>query len=570
MRTNFRTRIRIVSLAIVVFALVLVLRLYFIQVIHGEGFAIEADRQYQNPGAQIFDRGTIFFETKDAKKVSAATLKTGFILAIDPSSIKDIETTYNAINEIYPLDRASFFFKAGKVDDPYEEVGKRLDEEIAKEIESLGMPGVKIFKERWRFYPGGELSAHTVGFIGWNDNNKISGLYGIERYYDNVLVRNDGNIYVNFFAEIFLNVKQAISKSKIEKEGDILLSVEPTVQMLLEDKIEETAEKWGAKEVAGIIMDPTNGEINAMAVYPSYDLNNFKEVENSDIFGNPLVEDVYEMGSIIKPLTMAAGIDAGAVSAKTTYNDKGYLLIDGARISNFDKKGRGVVSMQEVLNQSLNTGVAFVMRQMGKERFADYMLAYGLGEETGIDLPNETRGLVENLESPREVEYATASFGQGIALTPISTIRALASLGNGGQLVTPHLVKKINYKTGFSSSLYKNENKQILKKETAEEITRMLVNVVDTALLSGQYKMDRYSIAAKTGTAEIADTENGGYYEDRFLHSFFGYFPAYNPRFIIFIYALEPHARYASETLTPPFMDMTKFLINYYGLTPDR
>lgn len=570
MRTNFRTRARIISGLIILFSLILVSKLYLVQIVHGDAFAEEADRQYQNPGAKIFDRGSIFFETMDEKKVSAATLKTGYILAIDPEEIKDIDYTYNAINKIYPLDKGDFFFRAGKVNDPYEEVGKHLDEAVAKEVDALKLPGVKIYKERWRFYPGGKLSAHSVGFIGWNDNNKISGLYGLERYYDNVLVRNDGNIYVNFFAEIFSNVKQAMSKNKSEREGDIVVTIEPTVEMFFEKKLAETYEKWGAKEVAGIIMDPTNGEIKAMAVYPTYDLNNFKEVESAQSFRNPLVEDVYEMGSIIKPLTMAAGIDSGAVTPETTYNDQGYLIIDGARISNFDKKGRGVVPMQEVLSQSLNTGVTFVMRKMGKEKFADYMLNYGLGEETGIDLPNETRGLVSNLQSPREVEYATASFGQGIALTPISTIRALASLSNGGQLVTPHLVKKINYKSGFTSSLYKNENKQILKKETSEEITRMLVTVVDKALLGGKYKMERYSIAAKTGTAEIANKNGGGYYDDRYLHSFFGYFPAYNPKFIIFMYALEPKAKYASETLTEPFMETTKFIINYYGLPPDR
>jgi len=208
---------------------------------------------------------------------------------------------------------------------------------------------------------------------------------------------------------------------------------------------------------------------------------------------------------------------------------------------------------------------------MGKGKFADYMRNFGIGSETGIDLPNETHGLTDNLNSPRDIEYATASFGQGIAMTPIETVRALAVLGNGGKLVNPHLGKEIQFKIGGSKKISYGIEKQVIKKETSEEISRMLVHVVDNALLNGKVKMDRYSIAAKTGTAQISMENGRGYYEDRYLHSFFGYLPAYNPRFIVFLYTVYPKGvKYASETLTVPFMDITKYLINYYQIPPDR
>jgi len=171
------------------------------------------------------------------------------------------------------------------------------------------------------------------------------------------------------------------------------------------------------------------------------------------------------MGSIVKTLTMAAGLDSGTVTANSTYYDAGYLTLNKSTIRNFDLKARGTVNMQEVLNQSLNTGAAHVALKMGKENFAKYMLAYGIGEETGIDLPNEVHGQVSNLKSPRELEYATASFGQGIALTPIGTIRALATLGNGGKLVTPHIATRINYRIGGFKTVSFGPDKQILKKE---------------------------------------------------------------------------------------------------------
>jgi cell division protein FtsI/penicillin-binding protein 2 len=208
---------------------------------------------------------------------------------------------------------------------------------------------------------------------------------------------------------------------------------------------------------------------------------------------------------------------------------------------------------------------------MGKERFRDYFTAFALGSETGIDLPNETYGLVDNLNSPRDIEYATASFGQGIALTPIAAVRALAALGNGGYLVTPHVAEKIIYEDGTEKPIRYPEGEQVISAQTSEEISRMLTTVVDEALRGGTVKLDRYSVAAKTGTAQIARATGGGYYDDRYLHSFFGYFPAYEPEFLIFLYTVEPKGvQYASETLTGTFMDLTNFLINYYAVPPDR
>jgi stage V sporulation protein D (sporulation-specific penicillin-binding protein) len=555
---------------IFLFAAVLIGRLYFVQIVHGDAFSSDANRQYIKPAAYLYDRGTIFFEDKDGHPHDGATIKSGFTVVMNPSVIEDAEQAYEKLSPLFDIDKDMFFLRAGKKNDPYEEIDKKKDKNIAKQIEDLAITGIGVEKSQWRYYPGDSLGAQTLGFVGYS-GDELAGRYGLERYYNDVLERNPEGHYVNFFADIFANVNSSFFDKSSESEGDIVTSIEPSVQLFLEDILDGLNKRWNSKLSAGVIINPKNGEIYALGVNPTFNLNSFQEEESSAIFSNPVVENVYEMGSIIKPLTMAAGLDSGAVTSATTYYDAGTIELDTEVISNFDKKGRGRVSMQEVLNQSLNTGAAHAVSLMGNDTFRKYMHAFGIGEETGIDLPNESAGLVENLESPRDIEYATASFGQGIAMTPIATVRALSTLANGGVLITPHVAKKIKYKTGLSKNISYADGKHVLKPESAEEITRMLVNVVDNALLDGAVKIPNYSIAAKTGTAQIAKVDGRGYYDDRFLHSFFGYFPAYDAKFLIFLYTVEPkEVRYASQTLTGSFMDTVKFLTNYYEIPPDR
>ena len=570
MRAPMVFRIRIIFAFLFLFAAVLVGRLYMVQIIYGDSLSEQADRQYVRTGSALYDRGSIFFEDKDGRLVSAATLATGYTVALNPRLLENPLKTYEALAPLIDLDTETFFIRAGKKDDPYEEIARRIPEDQAREIEALGLSGVNIYKERWRLYPGKTTAAQTIGFVGYQ-GDELAGRYGLERYYEDILTRNASGVYVNFFAEIFANIGSAIFTGEGSSPGDIETTLEPSVELFLEQTLAEVAARWNARETGGIIIDPRSGAIYALGVHPAFDPNRLGEVESPDVFGNPLVESVFEMGSIIKPLTVAAGLDAGVITAKTTYLDEGHIALNGAIISNFDGKGRGRVSMQEVLNQSLNTGVSFVAQKLGKEKMREYFTAFGLGEETGIDLPNEARGLIQNLESPRDLEYATASFGQGIAMTPIATVRALTALANRGVLATPHIAQRIRYESGLSKTISFPDGPRVLAPESAEEITRMLVEVVDTALLDGTAKNPHYSIAAKTGTAQIAKENGRGYYEDRYLHSFFGYFPAYEPRFLVFLYVREPkEVRYASQTLTRPFLDIAQFLINYYEIPPDR
>lgn len=569
MNSSSILRIRIVLALFFIVALIITTKLYWVQVIKGGLYSQKANEQYERPIASDFDRGSIFFELKDGTKIGAATIKNGYTLAISPKIIKDPENVYDTLSTYLKIDKDVFMEKVSKSNDPYEEIQKRVEKNIGDSIDSLKINGVILSKDSWRVYPGDSLAAHAIGLIGFNNENKLAGRYGLERYYEEILSRSAPNSRTNIFAEVFSTITNSVFVSE-NNEGDIVSSIEPTVENYLEKILSTTQNKWRSDSIGGIIMDPSTGKIYAMASLPNFNPNNLKDIKDPKVFSNPIVEDVYEMGSIIKPLTMAVGIDSEAITEKTTYDDKGFLELNSKKISNYDGRARGVIPMQEILSQSLNVGAATIALKTGHENFSKYFKSFGLGELSGIDQPNEQKGIIKNLDSNRDIEIATASYGQGIAMSPIETIRALSVLANGGRLITPHLVTRFEYTDGTLEVLDPPEN-QVLKKETTDEVTRMLVKVVDTALKKGTLKMEHYSIAAKTGTAQIADRINGGYYSDRYLHSFFGYFPAYNPRFIVFLYHVYPkNVEYASETLTDPFIQLTKFLINYYELPPDR
>ena len=563
-------RIRLISILILVIAVLFIGRLYFLQVVDNQIYLDKGNRQYSQSAGGIFDRGTIYFTDKKGNQVAAATLQSGFTVAVNPEILKNPESVYTQINTVItahnstPLDHDTFITKATKKNDPYEEIATHVDQDTGKALAALHITGLSVYQERWRFYPAGDVAANTVGFMAYQGNT-YAGRYGLESQYDTTLARDD-NAYVNFFAQIFSNMKQTQAGLA---EGDIVTSIEPTVQSMLQTELEKVQTEYHSQATGGIIVNPKTGAIYAMGIVPSFDLNNTKNVTDVSLFENPLVENVYEMGSIIKPLTVSAGIDLGMITASSTYNDTGCITVNGKSLCNFDRLARGTTSIQTALGQSLNVGMAHIVAVIGDDNFDKYFYGFGIGQKTNIDLPNEAQDIVTNLQAPRQLEHMDAAFGQGIALTPVATVRALSAVANGGVLITPHVVTAIDYTDGLSKTLSYPAQGRAIQQSTSQEVTRMMVYDVDNILSQGKDKMPGYSIAAKTGTAQIAGP--GGYSATDFLHSFVGYFPAYDPQFLIFLYTVKPQGvQYSSESLTNPFFDVVHFLINYYEIPPDR
>ncbi|CAN5730086.1 stage V sporulation protein D [soil metagenome] len=571
MRRAFRFRLRVLAGGIALAALLLVVRLYFVQIVNGQEFALRAERQYVSSSQELFNRGSIFFTLKDGSPISAATLATGFLIAINPEILKDPAGTYAAIAAKVPtLDHDGFMASAAKTNDPYEVVAHHVSDDAGRAVDALDIHGVQVERERWRDYPAGVGAAQSVGIIAFDNDNLLAGRLGLERYYEDILAHGGEGVFGNFFAELFANLDNVVLDARSAREGDIVTSIEPVVQKKLDQTLAAVQAKYGSQSTGGIIMNPRTGEIYALDSYPTFDPNNFKSAD-ANYFNNPLVESRYEFGSIFKMLTMTAGLDAGVITPDTTYNDTGCIMVNNKRICNYDLRARGVIPMQEILSQSLNVGASFIATRLGHQKFHDYFTNLGLGTETGIDLPSEIHGDIHNLDSPRDVEYDTAAFGQGIATTPIETIRALSALANDGKIVTPHLATGVRLQSGITKSLSWGEPVQVFKAQAAHDTTHMLIKVVDTKLGNGTVKIPSMSVAAKTGTAQVAGPDGKYIAGSVYFHSFFGYFPASDPKFAILLYTKEPQGvEYASETLTNPFIDLTHFLINYYDLPPDR
>jgi cell division protein FtsI/penicillin-binding protein 2 len=607
-----RKRINFFIFIIFFFFSLIILRLFYLQILHGKEYKAQGEDQYFFTTGDNFNRGTINFTDKNGSFTTAVQMTNEYNIAIDPKTIqnnfdikiKNLENKESYQNDIYIkisdifkknyatntslyiprssgttlgdlIDLDSFITKLNKTNSSFEVIAKNVNEDIANDIFDLKIRGLIVNRKKSRVYFEKDIGAKVFGFVGYSDV-KRTGLYGLEKYYNDIL-QKEATSNSNFFAEVFSDLSSKADtrdnspKNKIQNsQGDINLTLDPNVQRNLYKVLLETKTKWNSDKIGGIIMDINNGAIVGIEELPSYDPNNYKDVDDIYYYNNDLISGVYEMGSIIKPLTMAAALDSNIVNQNTTYYDTGTLLINKLKVSNHDKKARGAnTTMQQILSESLNVGISFLVQKMSGKTLSQYFHRYGLGEYTGVDLPNEASGLVANLDTNILVDSVTAGFGQGIAITPIQTVRALATLGNGGRLVTPHILKSITYDDGNIKEMAVDDYEQVFNNaSTSQKITDMLIKVVDEGMRA---KNPKYTIAAKTGTAQMVNPENGKYYDDRYLHSFFGYFPAKKPRYIIFLYQTYPKgAEYASKTLKDSFFNIIDFISSYYEIPPDR
>src|SRR3989344_639336 len=542
-------------------------RLFVLQILRYDEYVALAARQN---GSEIEPprRGTIYFQDKDGKRQAAALNKETYTVSAVPKEIDDSAEAAAALAEILELNVGELATKLAETGDPYEIIARKVNDITAAEIRQLNLEGILLEKESRRIYPGGSLASHVLGFVKF-DRDEEHGQYGVERALDRQLRGETGFLEgIDRASGFIYSLGKRIANPSRDGQ-DVVLTIDPNIQLKAEEGLNAVVKKWMAESGTMTVMDPASGKILAMAGTPGLDANSYGEEKDFSIFINRVVESQYELGSVMKPVTMAAAINENAVTPETVYEDTGAVQIKGYTIRNFNLQAHGAETMTQVLEKSLNTGAVFAERKLGHEQFSYYLARFGFGERAGIDLPGEISGSLANLEAGREIDFATAAFGQGVAVTSLQMATAIAAIANGGNLMRPYVVDRIIDDAGVETVTRTVLRRRVIAKETSETISKMLVSVVRSGF-ENRARIDGYFVAGKTGTAQIPNPSGGGYSQD-VIHSFVGYAPAFNPRFLIFLQVVKPKGvNFATTSLTPTFHDLAAYIINYYGIPPDE
>ncbi len=550
-------------------------RLFILQILQYDYYNALAQGQHQLYQTLFPERGEIFMQDLSSKQrdnqehfCPLAINKEFQQVYLVPKDIpqEKKEELINQLVEILDLDKEIISQRIDKPGDPYEPLKHKVSQEVAQQIKDLDIKGVDLASETWRYYPNKTLASHLTGFVGIIKEKKV-GQYGLEGYYEDELKGQPGfltgekDIAGYWIPSLNRQVEPAQNGAKL------VLTIDENIQFKAEKELKQVIEKWGAESGTIIVMESETGAIRAMVNLPAFDPNEYNKVEDINLFLNPAIQEVYEPGSVFKPITMAAALDVGRISPSTVYQDKGQVRIKGSVIRNVDGKIYNNQNMTQVLEKSLNTGAVYVQQLVGEEIFQDYVERFNFHQPTGIDLKGEINGDISNLYTGREINLATISFGQGITVTPLGLVTAIGAIANHGKLMRPYVVEKIVHSDGHEEITQPKEISQVISPETSETLTKMLVSVVENGY-GKPARVAGYDIAGKTGTAQMADLETGGYSED-IIHSFIGYAPAFEPEFVILIKLDKPEGiRFASDSVGPVFRRLAKYLFDYLEIPP--
>lgn len=503
--------------------------IYILQIKKGGYYLARAESQNRLTDFVQALRGNIYFKDKNDNQIAAAINKGFPVIYAVPKEIEDAKEAAAQLSPILKTKAAVLEELFLKPDDLYELLVEKSPPAQVSAIESLGIKGIYVDVKNFRFYPFANLASHLLGFVGKNEESQEpDGRYGLESFYNDSL----------------------------KDQEEIKLTIDRNIQAQAEKVLKNLVDRFSALGGTAIVQEPKTGKILAMANYPTFDPNNYSEYPVKN-FLNPAVQSVYEPGSVFKILTMSAGIDAGKITPNTTYTDTGSVILNSKTISNWDGKAYGRITMTGVIENSVNTGAIFAERKTGHDNFYNYIIKFGFDEITGIELPGEVSGNLKNLRTSfRDINFATAAFGQGVSVTPLQLINAVSAIANRGILMRPQIV----------DGSAPEEIRRVISSDTAEAVTEMMTSAVTKAEIA---HIPGYEIAAKTGTAQVPDLRRGGYLNE-FIHSYVGFAPASDPRFTILLKLDRPKgASLAGATVVPAFRELAQFVINYYNIPAD-
>ena len=566
-------RFKLIIILIFIFGVFILGRLFQLQIIE-HNFNLPIINEQIISAA----RGRIFIKEKE--NLFPLTLNINqYHLSVDPQIIKEEDKVMEVAEKIAPFlgiviegesqfikedsktdDFKNLLSRLSKKDDRYELLKKDITTQEFEEIKNFNLPGIFFNSVSKRYYPEAEFFGHLTGFTRIIDGEQ-RGQYGLEEFFDHDLTGVDGRQTKKLSSlPIYRTDKKA------QPGIDIVLTIDRSLQFFVYNLLEKAIEDYKADSGSIILLSPKTGAILALANYPYFNPNKYFEVQDLSLFRNSAISDSFEPGSIFKIITMAGALDSNTIKPTDFFTDTGFVKIDEDTIHNVDDENFGTVTITEILEESINTGMVYVADLLGRESFRNYLKKFGFGGLTDIELSGEVSGDINNLERKQPIYLATASFGQGISVTPLQMITAVGAIANSGKLMKPFIVDQIL----DGKKLIKRKPKAIrsvISPSAAAMLSAMMVSVVENGYGS-RAKVPGYLVAGKTGTAQVPQSEGG--YSDEVIHSFVGFAPATDPEFAALIKIDNPkEERFAAATAASVFGDLAEFVLKYYNIPPD-
>jgi cell division protein FtsI/penicillin-binding protein 2 len=593
-RTDSRARALVLLVVASIVAAAIGYRLVWWQVIERERLAEMGHAQLAHAQQIPAARGLI----RDSQGLILATSIASESVFATPPTIEDPKRTSLLLAGVLGLEAAELETVL-RSDQTWTWLSRRVDAETATRVRALGLPGIGLVAESRRVYPmggaadGTSLAAQVLGFV----NVDGVGQYGVEAVEDARLAGTPGSVVAQQDVAGRLIAGSVYELDEPINGADLILTMDAGLQHILEQQMLDSLTQNRAVGVTGLVMDARNGAILALASYPTFDANQYS-VTDPALFSNPAVGRQYEPGSVLKAMTVAAALDAGAITPADLFLDDNNLQIYDATIRNADRawypSGHGLLTPAEILALSNNVGAATVGLTLGGERLYQALLRFGFGQPTGSDIAGEASGVVLHPDaegSSRELTTAQNAFGQGITVTVFQMAAIYAAIANGGRLVTPHVVAGWTAEDGSFAPRELPEAEQVMKPETADTVLQMLTGAIDDGIANGA-SVPGYSIAGKTGTAQVAgpvkvrvhtgwdasgqpiyvDSTRQEYIEGWVDSSFIGIAPASNPRFVMMVLIHRPVVGSSGIGERPEvaFAQLAPLVFDYFGIAPDR
>nr|WP_255654385.1 stage V sporulation protein D [Cohnella sp. REN36] len=552
----------IALVAVFVAFLALVFRLAYVQLYKGGDLAKQAEDSWRRNIPFEANRGTITDRNgvKLAYNISSPT-----VYAV-PAQVKDkadaarrlaplLGMTEEKLNTLLSKRESSVKLWPG---------GRKITAELAQQIVDLALPGIYVAGDNKRYYPFGEMAAQVLGITGYD-----GGLTGVEKKYDSQLSGVPGSL--SFLTDAAgRQMPNSNEAYQPPKDGLTLqLTIDQTVQSIVERELDQAMLKYQPDHVIAIAMDPSSGEILAMGSRPTFQPDKYQEVDPQVYNRNLPIWMTYEPGSTFKIITLSAALQEGKVDLKNErFYDPGYVDVAGAKLRCWKRGGHGSQTFLEVVENSCNPGFVALGQRLGKEKLFDYIKGFGFGKRTGIDLEGEENGILFKPANVGPVELATTAFGQGVSVTPIQQITAVAAAINGGKLFKPHVAKAwIQPETGEVREEVQPELvRQVISPETSKQVREALESVVAQGT-GGNAFLDGYRVGGKTGTAQ--KVVNGVYSASEHIVSFIGFAPADDPKIVVYVAVDNPKGiQFGGVVAAPIVRNIMADALPHLGVAP--